>query len=61
VEWVDEYGLGFVADSLDELLAVAHDRAAIERATQACLEHRDRFTNEAGAETVAALYDGLVR
>ena len=60
VEWIDAYGLGFVADSLDDLVAVAHDRAALARATDACLAHRAEFTHEAGAATVAARYEQLV-
>ena len=60
VEWVDAYGLGFVADSLDDLVTVAHDRAALARAGAACLAHRQEFTHETGAETVAALYQRLV-
>ena len=60
VEWIDAYGLGFVADALDDLVAVARDRAALDRATAACLAHRTEFTHEACAETVATLYARLV-
>lgn len=56
VEWIDAYGLGFVIDRVDDLAAIVADRAAIDRATAACLAERHRFTHEAAAAQVAACY-----
>lgn len=60
VEWIDDLGIGFVVDSFDDLEAIRRDRAAIERATEACLRHRASFTHEASARRVAELYRDLV-
>lgn len=60
VEWIEEYGLGFVVDDWSQLAEIARDRAAIDRATAACLAQRHRFTHEAAAEQIAACYGALV-
>jgi len=59
VEWVEEYGLGFVVDDWAQLSSIAGDRTAIDRATAACLAERHRFTHEAAAVQIAACYQRL--
>ena len=46
VEWIEDLGIGFVVDDVDDLARVAADRPAIAAATARCLTHRDRFSNE---------------
>ena len=59
-ERVRKYGIGLIADSWDELGRIAHDRASIDSATEACLEHRHRFTTEWNAAKVAKFYQDLL-
>lgn len=59
-EWVRELGIGFVLNEWDDLRQIAADRAAITRATEACLEHRHRFTTEWSAERVVGFYRDLM-
>lgn len=60
VERIEAHDIGFVVDSLDEVAAVAADRAAIAAATERCLAIRDRFTNEHQAARIARFVDGLL-
>ncbi len=59
VELIEELGIGFVIDSLEDVGRIAADRAAIERATAACLEVRERFTHEHQASRIARFYRAL--
>jgi hypothetical protein len=59
-EVIEEHGVGFVADSIDDVARVASDRAAIDRATRACLALRDRFTHEHQVVRIAQFYRSLV-
>jgi hypothetical protein len=49
VELIDELGIGFVIDGLDDVARVASDRTSIARAGRRCLDCRGRFTNEHNA------------
>ena len=60
-EWIDALGIGFVIDDWDDLARVAADRRAIARATERCLEGRDRFTNEHNAERIRDFIEPLLR
>lgn len=60
VELIEEHGIGFVIDSIDDVGRVASDRAALERATEACLSIREHFTHEHHAARIAAYYRTLV-
>ena len=59
-ELVDEHGIGFLVDSVDDVREVAADRAAIERATTASLAVRERFSHEHQASRLADFYRALV-
>ena len=65
VERIDEFGIGFVIDTWDDLGRIGADRAAIEAATRRCLECRLEFTTERAvdriAEFVAPLLAGAQR
>lgn len=54
VERIEEFGIGFVVDSWDELGAIGADRAAIAAATERCLACRLEFSAERTAERIAA-------
>jgi hypothetical protein len=56
VELAEEHGIGFVADSPEEVAHVAADRDAIERATAATLAVRERFSHEYQAARLASFY-----
>lgn len=60
IEQVQEFGIGFVAESWDDIARITQDREAIDQATKACLAHRHRFTTEWSAERVATFYERLL-
>jgi hypothetical protein len=53
VERIDELGIGFVIERLEELGPIAQDHAAIAAATERCLACRERFTTEHTAARIA--------
>lgn len=60
VELIEEFGIGCMIRSRQESEAVAADRAAIARATDACLVHRDRFSHEHQGERVAPFFEDVL-
>jgi hypothetical protein len=52
VEQIDALGIGFAVERIDECRRLLGDRKAILRATEACLRHRYRFTNEWNASRI---------
>jgi hypothetical protein len=52
VDWIRKLRIGFVIEAWEDLPGIAADRAAVRRATQRCLKHRDRFTTEYNADRV---------
>jgi glycosyltransferase involved in cell wall biosynthesis len=56
VELIEEHGIGFTVDTVDDVAAVAADRRASEQATAAVAAVRDWFTNERQAVRVEAFY-----
>jgi Glycosyl transferase 4-like domain len=54
VERIEEFGIGFVVGTWDELGAVRSDRGAIAAATDRCLACRSEFTTERAAERIAS-------
>ena len=54
IERIEEFGIGFVVNSWEELGAVGSDRGAIAAATDRCLACRSEFTTERSAERIAA-------
>lgn len=59
-EFIDELGIGFAVRRLEDVRAIADDREAIARATEACLAERHRFTHEWNARRIVEFFDGLV-
>ncbi len=59
-EVIEEHGIGFVVESIDDVWQVAADREGIERATAASLSIRDRFTNEHQAARIEPFYRAAV-
>jgi hypothetical protein len=53
VERIEEFGIGFVVDSWEEVGALASDRPAIAAATERALACRLRFSTERTAERIA--------
>jgi hypothetical protein len=60
VEWIEALGIGFVIERWDDIRRVAADRAAIDAATERCLVHRERFTNEHNAARIRGFVDPLL-
>ena len=60
VELIEEHGIGFAVESIDDVWRVAADRDAIERATAACLAIRDRFSHEHQAARLEPFYRAAV-
>jgi hypothetical protein len=60
VELIETLGIGFVAERLDEVGAIAANRSSLARATAATLAVRERFTHEYQAARIAAFYDALL-
>jgi hypothetical protein len=56
VELIEEHGIGFVVESIDDVWRIASDRDAIERATAECLAVRDRFSHEYQASRLEPFY-----
>ncbi|MBV9312068.1 MAG: glycosyltransferase [Solirubrobacterales bacterium] len=59
VERIDEFGIGFVVESWEELGALSDDHAAIAAASERCLAVRSRFTTERAAERIAEFVSPL--
>lgn len=59
-EFIQEFGIGFVIERWEDLQGIATDRAAIARATDACLRNRYRFTHEWNAERIIAFFEQLI-
>jgi hypothetical protein len=60
VEEIEEHGTGFVVESIDDVWRVAGDRDGIERATAACFDVRDTFSNEHQASRIEPFYRAAV-
>ena len=59
-EFIHEFGIGFVIECWADLQRIAADRAAIVRATNACLQQRYRFTHEWNAPRIIAFFEQLI-
>jgi hypothetical protein len=53
IERIDELGIGFVIERLEELEWIRDDRGAIAAATERCLACREQFTTEHTAARIA--------
>jgi hypothetical protein len=58
-ELIEEHGIGFVVDSVDDVAAAVGDRAVLERATAAALAVREQFSHEHQAGRLAELYTSV--
>ena len=61
IEWINDYGMGFVVSNLEEVGTLSTQRNAIHTATRACLEHRHLLTHETQASRIMAYYQTLIR
>lgn len=59
-EFIQEFGMGFLVQRWEDLEAIAADKGAIDRATEACLRERYRFTHEWHAPRVIAFFEQLI-
>jgi hypothetical protein len=51
-DWIEDFGIGFIADGWDDLAHLLHNRPAIDAAIDRCFAIRDRFSNEHNAEVI---------
>ena len=60
IEWIEEFGIGFVIDGWEQLAELRDDPAAIAAAGERCLRCRERFTTEWTAAQIAGFVSPLL-
>lgn len=59
-EYIQEFGIGFIIERWEDLQAIAADKDAIDRATEACLQQRYRFTHEWNTRRIISFFEELL-